>query len=268
MGFDLGAALETGLRRTATRAGVVLVGALFAVQVASGYTTQSIARIVLLEYVDWSRFLGPNSEITQFEVRQAIEREIVVAALDLPIETLLAAALALWLVGVVVRIGAIRWFVGDESAPLNPELFTRRLGWTIANLIVGFLLYALAVVVGLVVFVVPGVFLAVALFFYNYEIIVEGENAIDALRNSYALTAGNRVGLFLLGLVFALAGGSVGFLANPGLVAGPAFQLVVNSAISAAFGVVGIAVAATAYTQLTDGRQSSTDDDEWTVDPA
>jgi hypothetical protein len=120
----------------------------------------------------------------------------------------------------------------------------------VLNLIIGAIIYFLAVGIGLVLFVVPGIYIAVALFFYNYEIIIAEKGVIDAFSGSLDLTANNRLPLFLLGLIFAVLGAVVsnGFgAALPGAsVAGTLVQMLVNAALA----VFGIAVAAQAYNQL------------------
>lgn len=259
MTFDLGDALQEGLARTATRTGAILVGLFLVVQVLSGLVSQSLFRTLFLEYVDWEALFEGVQDPPIEEIRSQVDAAFAVAPLDVPVETLGGALVVLWLVQVVVRIGAIRWFVAGPSTRLTGDLFTRGLGWTVLNLIVGLVVYAIAVIVGLVLFVVPGIFLAVALFFYNYEVVVEGKNAVDALAGSYELTAGNRFGLFALGLIFAVLGTAVGWASGLGDLAGPTAGLVASSVVTSVLAVAGIAVASVAYTQLRTDAEAAGD---------
>lgn len=246
MAIDIGGALERGVRRVATRQGATLVAAFAAVAVGVALLWES----VLGRFVAGDEFFAAVPPELATELRSDLADYEVLLDLGLPVEALLGILLGLWLVRVVLRIGAIRWFVGDPDRPLAAELFADRLGWTVLNLVAGTVLYGAAVLVGLVLLVVPGVFLAVALFFFNYEVVVEGENAVNALANSWSLTDGHRLRLFLLGALFAALGLAVSSVGNPTVIPGRLAPAVVGASLSAAFGVFGIATAADAYTQL------------------
>lgn len=250
MTFDIGEAIEDGLAKTPTRAGVEAIVALVAIGVALSLVSSSLVRTTFEAIFEMEAVVADVPPEVVADTRQQLETQFPVNVVDAPVGVLAALVVGLWLAQTVVRIGAIRWFVEERTGGLSFALFTRRLLWTVGNLILGAILYAAAVTVGLILLVVPGIFLAVALFFYNYEIIVEGENAIEALSNSYELTKGYRLQLFLLGLVFAIVGGIIAQVGNPALVPDPVVASVLGSAVSAAFGVVGIAVAAAAYRQL------------------
>jgi len=74
------------------------------------------------------------------------------------------------------------------------------------------ILVLLAVLVGLVLLIVPGIIVSIALSFALYLVIDKGAGPINAFKQSLALTKGNRWKLFLLGLM--LAGINIlGFLA-------------------------------------------------------
>ncbi|MFB6310982.1 MAG: hypothetical protein ABEH64_07345 [Salinirussus sp.] len=246
MALDIGGAIRRGVRRVGTRQGAMLVAGFAAVGVGVALLWES----VLGRFVAGDDFFAVVPPELATELRGAWANYEVLLDLGLPVEVLLGLVILLWFVRLVLRIGAIRWFVGDTNQPLTAELFTDRLGWTVLNLLAGTILYGVAVVIGLVLLVVPGVFLAVALFFFNYEIVIEGENAIDALVNSWSLTDGHRFRLFLLGGLFVALGLGVSSLGNPTLIPGRLAPAVVGATVSAAFGVFGIATAADAYTQL------------------
>lgn len=249
MAVDITGAMERGLDRVATRPGGVIVAAFVAVAVPVALLWETIIGRFVRDYGPESFFSFVPPAVAA-ELRQAWADYEVLLDVGIPVESLLALALLLWLARFVLRIGAVRWFVGEGTGGLESTLFTRRLGWTLLNLIAGTILYGAAVAVGLLALILPGVFLAVALFFFNFEVIVEGENAIDALANSYALTAGDRIELFLLGAVFVVLGTGVALTGNPAILPGRLPPVIVGSALTAALGVYGIATAADAYRQL------------------
>jgi hypothetical protein len=251
MPIDIAGALARGFDRVTTRPGVTFVAAFAAVAVAVGLLWETVlGRFVAGD--DFFAFVPPAAAA---ELREAWAGYDVLLDLPVHVELLLGLLLALWLSRVVLRIGAVRWFVGDATRPLHAALFTRRLGWTVLNVIAGTILYGLAVTVGLIMLVLPGIYLAVTLFFFNYEVVVEGENAIDALANSYSLTAGSRLQLLLLGVLFVALGLVVSLAGNPEFVPGRLPPVVLGAAVTAAFGVFGVATAADAYRQLQEDDQ-------------
>ncbi len=250
MTFDLNQALTGGWDRITTATGAQLVAIFVAVAVLQTIVTNSIKRIV---YVDSGlmeeviRELPPNVA-AQF---QNNFQNIGADFLTLPLGALAAISVALIIIQLLLQIGAIRWFV--EQAPtggLSAGLFTRRILWTVGNLIVGGILYIVTVTIGFVFLIAPGVYLAVALFFYNYEIVVQGENALEALSNSWEMTSDNRLLLFLLGLLFFVLSTVLGFVTGPLTIPNPTARVLVNTAITTTVSVFGIAVASAAYTQL------------------
>lgn len=250
MTLDIAGALSRGFDRVTTRTGATFVGAFAAVAVAVGLLWET----VLGRFVAGDAFFAFLPPAVTAELREAWASYDVLLDLPVPVTVLLGALVALWLCRLLLRIGAIRWFVGDATQPLAADLFTRRLGWTVLNLIAGTVLYGVAVAVGLVLLVLPGIFLAVTLFFFNYRVVVEGDNAIDALANSYSLTAGSRLQLLLLGVLFVALGLLVSLAGSPTLVPGRLPPAVLGAAVTAAFGVYGVATAADAYRQLRDDQ--------------
>lgn len=173
------------------------------------------------------------------------------AVLDLPLAVLGVFLLVAVVVQMLLYVGAIRWFVeADPSSPLRPDLFTRRILWTVGNLIVGGIIFGVAVGFGFLLLFVPGVFLLVALYFFSFEIIVEGENGLDALVNSWNLTKGDRLELFSIGVVFLLVQAVVFVVYFAVLLANPVGGALVNVVLGGMVMVFSQAVGAAAYNQL------------------
>jgi uncharacterized membrane protein len=251
MTFNINDALTDGWDRFTTTTGLQLVVAFVAAAVAAAIVTNSMRRVIFVESgIVRSAFAeAPAGAYEGFQSQ--FVGTIGADFLTLPLGTLAALWLVVWLIQLLLSIGAMRWFVEREAdSGLAGSLFTRRLLWTVGNLIVGSILYSLAVLVGLVLLIVPGIYLAVALFFYNYEIVVEGENALEALSNSWSLTSGYRLDLFLLGLLFAVLGMVLGGVTGPFAITDPTARALVNTAASGVLSVFSIAVAACAYRQL------------------
>jgi uncharacterized membrane protein len=74
-----------------------------------------------------------------------------------------------------------------------PQYLLRMIGAT--------LVYAIIVTVGLILLIVPGIYLAIRLQFYSYYIVDKNTGAIDSLRMSWKLTEGNMINIFLFMLI-------------------------------------------------------------------
>ncbi|WP_302081466.1 hypothetical protein [Salinibaculum rarum] len=255
MSFDIAQTLRSGAERATARNGLLAFGLLFAFRLVDAVVNDSFTERFFVDVLEYELILADLRAQANQPIQDPLVGEFPFAVIDLPVSVLGALALTLFVVGVVVRIGIIRTFTSEETESLPTENFTRRLVWTLLNLIIGAIMYFVAVAVGFVLFVVPGIYIAVALFFYNYEIIVAEKGVIDAFSGSLDLTANNRLPLFLLGLIFVVLGAVASNLvgvALPGTtVAGATVQTLSNAAVA----VFGIAVAAQAYTQLRSRQQ-------------
>ena len=250
MSFDIGRALRDGFDRATARNAALAALLLLGLRLVNRVTGDSFAERFLVDVVEYRQVLADIRAQADQPIQDPFVDSFPFAVLDLPVAVLGALAVALFVAGLVVDIGLLRTFTGEERRTLPVENFTRNLGWTVLRLFAGTVLYFLAVAVGLIFLVVPGIYLAVALFFYNYEIVVAQKGVFDAFGGSLDLTAGERLPLFLLGLVFAVLGSvtslALGQAFPRGTVPGAVAQIVVAVALT----VFGLTVAARAYVQL------------------
>ena len=104
-------------------------------------------------------------------------------------------------IGLLVSIGIITFFLraNDDIASVkigdlwNPQPFWRFVGAYILLMIITF--------VGMLLLVVPGIIAALGLFFSLFLVIDRGASPIQALKESWRITKGNKWRLFLLYLV-------------------------------------------------------------------
>ncbi|MFQ5512472.1 MAG: hypothetical protein ACE5EO_11560 [Candidatus Krumholzibacteriia bacterium] len=87
----------------------------------------------------------------------------------------------------------------DGKRPEFGDLFNRV--HLLLNYTGAALLYFLMIIVGLVFFVFPGIYLAVRFYFFGYFVVDRGATPIDALKMSSDLTEGIRMELFTFGLL-------------------------------------------------------------------
>ena len=66
--------------------------------------------------------------------------------------------------------------------------------------VVAYFMYFFAVIVGLILFVLPGIYLAIRLLFYPYYIIEHGDHSYQALQKSWYATQGWELQLLLFGI--------------------------------------------------------------------
>ncbi len=232
MPLDVGEALRTGLNRTLKPNGFTLGAAYFLV---------GIANVVLA-----NTFLLKISRSYGLAMSGA-------PGVTLPVS--LGAASVLWLVAwilsAVIGIAAIRTFVSSETRIIPREFYTRNMGMAVLNLMAGSIVFGLVVGLGLLFFVIPGIFLLVSLIFWNVYVIVEDQNFIEAMRNSWDITKGSRLDVFLLGIAVVAISLLVSFLFGIPNKLGMDFTgTVILQLGSAAVSVFGTATLADAYNQL------------------
>ncbi|HVL49424.1 MAG TPA: hypothetical protein VM889_12760 [Candidatus Thermoplasmatota archaeon] len=146
-----------------------------------------------------------------------------------------------YVAGAVLAWRALR---GVPPTDLGTEVATalgqgmRRAG----DAIVALFLVGVAVALGLVLLVVPGIILAVAFSVVFPVLALEGLGAVESIRRSLDLTRGNRMKLFLVFLALAVAHAGVALLAGiVSLAAGPAaefFATVITAAVMMPFWVL------------------------------
>lgn len=246
MPLDIGDALRTGFERTVARSGLMIAGALFVLGVLNGLFTNSLVRATMPSPDAMGGPggpLGPGAGMGQAPTMGPA----------IPVSPIVAGILALLIgiVSVVVTITAIRTFVSAETERVPEEFYTRNMVWAWINVVVGGIVFAIVVGIGFVLLVIPGIFLLVSLFLWNVFVVVEDQNFVEGMRNSWALTGGHRLRLFLLGVivlvVVAVVNGIFGVAAFFGGIAG----LVVSQIGSALTSAFSLATIAATYNQLT-----------------
>lgn len=236
MSLDIGDAIKNGFKDTFTRNGLIFAGLTYLLTILSSAGTQSA--IHNLGFAS-STFSQQN-----------------------PLPLALGGPTALWaaisfiaFIGTVwLSMAIIRSFANRETETLNTDYFKRNAVLTLLNLIIGGLAFGLAVFLGLIFLIIPGVFLAVSLIFWNVYVAAEDQNFIEGFRNSWDLARGNRIELFLLGLVVVVIGLVVGIAFEiPTTLLGflsPTIGALLSQVVNAFTTVFGLATLVSAYNQL------------------
>ena len=185
MSLHLGSALKRGATRLVSRTGVVILAAYTAVMLLYQLSVNTLLHALLVGLVPVGAD-APVPDLVTLPLPNVVAGGLVVL-------TLLAAA--------VVSVVAIRTFVADERDHIPRQFLTERMAFAVANVVVGGIAFALVVLLGTVLLVVPGIVAYVGLLFMVQFVAVEDDNCLTAMRRSWRLTAGNRVRVFLLVVV-------------------------------------------------------------------
>jgi len=235
MALQLGRAITDGIKRILTPTGAILLVAFLALQLL---TQASINTAVISVFPP-----GPAGEIE------------AALGLTLPVSGTVAGAL---FAGSVVLSGA--YFVVLSRALTRPagalstfpgDLFTRRMGRATLSMLVGGIVVSIAIMIGMALLVLPGIFLAASFVFFIFAVGVEDRGLVSALKRSWALARGNRIRL----VVLVILAGAIGFV---GSIVGTLFdiasaaivgELLVNALNSVLF-VFLYGIVAAAYLQV------------------
>lgn len=109
-----------------------------------------------------------------------------------------------WILNMLVNIGSIKISLklADHKQAEFSDLFNEyRL---LLPFIVGSIIYALIVVVGLIFLIVPGIYFGIRYHFYSYFIVDKKLSPLEALKESSRITSGVKWKLFLFSLVLGL----------------------------------------------------------------
>jgi hypothetical protein len=141
----------------------------------------------------------------------------------------------------------------SQLSSFPTELYTRRIGRATLTMLVGGIVVFLTIMIGFVLFFLPGLFLAVCFLFFIFVVSVEDRGVVGALKRSWGLSKGNRLRLSVIVVISGISGSLIG--AVPAL-----FQLAGASAVGDLVSVLLnsilftfiYGITASAYLQLTE----------------
>ncbi|WP_152041726.1 hypothetical protein [Salinigranum salinum] len=190
MALQLIDAITDGTRRVLTRTGVVLLALLFA---------QQLLLVTSL-----------NTLIAAEVPPEAAD----VIGLSLPVSGTVAGAILLgaFLFTAVYFVILARAFARPMTrlSSFPTELYTRRIGRATLTMLVGGIVVFLAIMIGFVLFFIPGLFLAVCFLFVIFTVGVEDRGVLSALKRSWSLSKGNRLRLAVIVVFSGISGSLIG----------------------------------------------------------
>ena len=239
MSLDVARAIQVGLGRLATPLGGRIVLLFLGIRFVSTVGSQTLVaanRAVMAELPSRPPIpIGP---------------ETTPLALPISLGPAIGLTLLVSLLAEAAHIVAIRFVVAERPAAVGIDRLTRGLpAATIRGFLAG-IVAGVGVLLGLAALVLPGLFLMVSFAFVRQEIAIRDASVIDALADSWSLTAGNRTDvLVVLAVVFG-----VGVLASVPSILLPELSPIGGSllivGLSTLSTVFGLAVISRAYAQL------------------
>lgn len=226
MSLRVGEALAGAARRLASPVGVAAV---------LGFVVYNLLYGVAIDSLFGT--LGAQGGVTSPAAPLALDIQPAVAAGLLLVAVVFGAG-----VGVLVARG----FVSDARGPPG-----RRLGRaTLATLVVN-LVTSLAVALGVVALIAPGLYLATSLMFAVVFVAVEDEGPLTAMRSSWSLATGNRWRLLALLVAIVVVQVAVGVVGAGVAFASSLAGAVVSRLVGALAITFSFAAIVAAYEQLT-----------------
>jgi hypothetical protein len=264
MSLRIEAALREGFERTVRRNGLLLVAVFVVFGLANRVVTQS-ANAGLTQLID-STLPAPTTGGGPGAggVPPVDAGGVAPLALPIPLPVAILLVVAFAVAAEGIRIVAIRVFASDETETVPPDLARRDIGWAVLNGVVAGVIATVLVGIGLLVLVVPGLFLAVSFYFVRQAVALEDATVFDALSRSWELSKGNRLSVFVLLVVVWLVNLVASLPSGAAFVLTPAVATVLSAIIGGFTTVFGIAVATRAFVQL---QNPDTDAEQWDDPP-
>lgn len=239
MSLNIGDALAVGFEKLRTPAGLQL-GALY------------VFAVVLTA-------LGANS------ITVALAPDLppsAAPALALPVGV--AGGTALLFLGIVVgAVLSVVVFRAVDHPPAEldtiPDGLTHALPRTVLFLFVAGVIQGVLVAVGIVLLIIPGLFVLVSLYFSQVYIAVEGEGPLEGLASSWSLATGNRFRIFGLVVVVGVVSLLVSAVGQVAGVASPLAGSLLSLVLSGFLTVFTSAVIVDAYHQLSSEQAERAD---------
>jgi hypothetical protein len=244
MPINIETALRRGINRTVARNGLLLAAVIYVVSTVNAIVGLGVQRWVA------NRSVLPMGAPLSRGMDAGVSREVGAALFAIPPAVGAVVSLLAGLATIVLTVGALRTFVSDETERLPSEHFTRNMVWPGLNFLVGTIVFGVLVAFGFVLLVVPGIFLLVALAFWTVYVAVEDKNFVTAMQDSWGLTRGHRLRLFILGVAVAVVAIVVSAVFGVAGLVGGAIGVIVTQIGSALTTVFTLATLAAVYEQL------------------
>lgn len=241
MTLDVGRAVEDGIQRGLRRTGLMFMAAFFLLNLGGFFVGQQTASVMMPNAgsVPGPSFAGFSGMIVG----------VLIGVLSL-----------------MVTIIAARTFVARHTEMVPDEFVRRNMGPAVLHMVVGVVAFVLIVLAGLLLFVLPGVYLMLSLLFWSIIVAVEDRGFLDAMRRSWEIVEGERWQVLFLVIVVLLLNALVSIIdVSVSAFTPPVAEMLFTQAMAAFSATLTLAIEADAYNQLV-AAADEPDADEETLD--
>lgn len=112
-------------------------------------------------------------------------------------------SVVMWILGSIISMGVIfitLQFVDKKKPKLKDVFYTKNL----FNYILSSIMKTIIIVIGFILFIIPGIIFAIKLQYAGYLIVDKQKGAVDSLKGSWKMTKGVKWNLFLFGLLLGV----------------------------------------------------------------
>lgn len=235
MSLDVGQTIEDGFRRTFSRNGLVLALVYTVFNTLNQVASQSLFKNILPGVV-------PNMADT--------------TVYPLALETGTMTSGVLWfvtaIIGAILGLGTLRLLVNWRGDSIPREYFIENLLTPAANIMIGGIIFAIIIMTGFMLLIIPGIFLLVSLLFWMIYVATENQNFIQAFKSSWGLAKGNRFKLFGIGVLLTAVNLLAFHIVNipASFLLGRAISTLITQIPLSIMTIVNLAAIASAYNQL------------------
>ncbi len=262
MGLDIGQALREGASRTVAKNGLILAGLFASIALLTTALFQTLSVAFLDSALSVVGAASPEElgmsaaeyeeMMSEFETASETVREASPLALGLSAGAAFGGLVTLAILAEAVSIVAVRVFASDETEAIPSDLAAENILLATLNGFVGKIVVWGLIILGSLFFLLPGLILAVLFYFLRQEIAIKNKNFVQAMADSWRLTKGHRIEVFLIGFVLVVVSrleqvSSAVF----GLVS-TTVGILIAAAVGGLLAAFGAAVVTRAYVQIDD----------------
>lgn len=193
MSFQIRSVLGDSLYRLFSRNGLILVGAVFLMNVLLQIGLSSLFIGMWEEF--WDEFVETYPEFA--DVFDDTD-DLFPLAVDVPDSVALAIVVIGVLLSLILLAVALRVFYSTEEHSIKTELVFDNIAWVTVNLFVGLIIFFILWSIGLALLIIPGIFVFVSFIYFIAAVSVEDRSFVDGFSRSWSLARGNRFKIFLL----------------------------------------------------------------------
>lgn len=247
--------LTTGFEQVVSTSGLQLIAVFAVLNVLSGIVVNSMITV----FVDILRSEATDPEV--IDVFNQFNDQFAALAVDLPLGVLVVLSIVIAIGTEAVRVVATRVFAAGATDGVPSAMARRRIVSATAFTFIGGIILSVAVSIGALLLILPGLFLFVTMVFFRMEVAVADQGIFSAMSRSWSLTDGHRFELFglvavifIIGVIVGVGTGFVSVLIPRSTTIGSLLNQVINGTVNAGMILFSLSAVTAAWTRLDSAR--------------